>query len=308
MNMWTKALTVGVTGSLGLSVSAQTTFITDDFEVDSSANYTILDDGNAPSGDGVADSTSAFAFDYVAAGIPLAPNSTAGDVGGLRFTANDTSGDGGAASTAEEDHITAFHNTAVTSPTFTLTVDVYMGVESGSGSTEYGHIGVASDASDFNSIFTPIAGPGHYLAFTGEGGSASDWRHSTPSTPAVPTGDATYLDPANTTNGTGALYQSLFPNAKPNVLAGSPGNEWMTVEIVSDSVNLTYSINGTPIIRTPVELTDGNLASLGYADVFDSVGPHFVVYDNLTVTDVPEPATAALLGLGGLAMLRRRSA
>ncbi|MEM1445356.1 MAG: PEP-CTERM sorting domain-containing protein [Planctomycetota bacterium] len=30
--------------------------------------------------------------------------------------------------------------------------------------------------------------------------------------------------------------------------------------------------------------------------------------DNLFVTNVPEPATAALLGLGGLAMLRRRSA
>lgn len=30
--------------------------------------------------------------------------------------------------------------------------------------------------------------------------------------------------------------------------------------------------------------------------------------DNLIVTNVPEPATAALLGLGGLAMLRRRSA
>ncbi|MEM1097739.1 MAG: PEP-CTERM sorting domain-containing protein, partial [Planctomycetota bacterium] len=29
--------------------------------------------------------------------------------------------------------------------------------------------------------------------------------------------------------------------------------------------------------------------------------------DNLFVTNVPEPATAALLGLGGLAMLRRRS-
>jgi hypothetical protein len=30
--------------------------------------------------------------------------------------------------------------------------------------------------------------------------------------------------------------------------------------------------------------------------------------DNVTVTDVPEPATLALLGLGGALLLRRRTA
>ncbi|MEM1445633.1 MAG: PEP-CTERM sorting domain-containing protein [Planctomycetota bacterium] len=297
--MWKKALTCSVVGSFGLSATAAT-LISDDFEVDSSANYTLVDEATGASGDGTPDSTSAFAFDYIAAGIPLAPNSTAGDTGGLRFAANETGSDAGAA-----DHITAFHNTAVTSPFFTLTVDVYMDVESAGGSTEFAHVGVAGSTSDFLSIFTPVVFNGHTLAFTGDGGSASDYRHSDPDE-IFNTGDPTYLDPANSTNGTGALYQGLFPTGSP--AAGSPGNLWTTLEVVNNGSTLTYSFDGTPIITTDFDGSGGDLIALGYADVFSSVGPHAVIFDNLTVTDVPEPATAALLGLGGLAMLRRRSA
>ncbi|MEM7575947.1 MAG: PEP-CTERM sorting domain-containing protein [Planctomycetota bacterium] len=287
-----------IAGSLGLAASAQ--IISDDFETDTSANYTLVDEANAASGDGTPDSTSAFAFDYIAAGIPLAPNSAPGDTGGLRFAANETGDDAGA-----PDHITAFHNTPVTSQFFTLTVDVYMDVEAASGSTEFTHVGVAGSTADFLSIFTPVVTNGHTLAFTGDGGSASDYRHSD-ADQIFNTGDATYLDPANSTNGTGDLYQALFPNGSP--AAGSPGNLWTTLEIVNDGSALTYSLDGTPIIRTSFNGTDGDLVSLGYADVFNSVGPHAVIFDNLTVTDVPEPATAALLGLGALAMLRRRGA
>ncbi len=293
-------LTVAAALAAGVSAQGQ---ISDNFEVDSSANYTIVDESNAASGDGTPDSTAAFAFDYVSAGIPLAPNSSAGDVGGLRLAVNETANDAGAA-----DHIAAFNNTAIVSPYFTLSVDIYMGVEAGAGgSTEMAHIGVAGNTSDFLSIFTPIVDNGHFMSMTGEGGSSSDYRHSEPGSPAVPSGNADYLNSDNTTNATGDTYQALFPSP-PYDFAGSPGNSWTTLTIVNNGNSLTYSLDGTPIIRTSFDGSAGDLVSLGYTDPFSSVGPHFVIYDNLTVTDVPEPATAALLGLGGLAMLRRRSA
>ncbi len=290
------AITVGALVSAPASAAV---VISDDFEVDTSANYTVLDESNAASGDGTPDGGATFNFDYIAAGIPLAPNSTGGDTSGLKMVANETANDAGAA-----DHVTAFHNIALTG-NMTLQVDIFMGVDLGaSGSTEFAHIGVGSDASDFNSIFTPIAGVGHFMSMTGEGGSSSDYRHFVNGTP-VNSGDSSYLNADNTTNATAQLYQDLFPSP-PSDVAGSPTNIWTTMTIEVNPLHVRYFLDGVEIIRTPNVGSADGFVSLGYNDPFSSVGPHFVVYDNLIVTDVPEPASLALLGLGGLAMLRRK--
>lgn len=286
--------------------AASASLLTDTFEVDSSANYTVKTDANSPAGDGSADSTSQFAFDYIGAGIPLAPNSAPGTRGGLRFTVNASEEGADGPSATEEDHITAYNNVAISSPFYTLSVDMYMGVQTTQpGTTELAHIGVAGNTTNFNSIFTPIAGSGHFVSITGEGGSASDYRHYNPSLTAVPTGNASYLNSTNTTNNTGDTYQTLFP-VPPFQFAGAPGNSWVTVSIEVNPATVTYLINGTPIIRTATEVSAG-LVSLGYVDPFDSVGPHFVIYDNLRVV-VPEPSSLCLgaLFMVGLVGLRNR--
>ncbi|MAT69870.1 MAG: hypothetical protein CMJ58_10135 [Planctomycetaceae bacterium] len=299
-----RSLAALAAGALFAASAQAQVLISDDFESDSSASYTIVDDSNAASGDGEADSTVTFNFDYSALGIAAAPNSSGG-TSGLYLTVNNTSSDNGGDGALQEDHVTVFNNLNITAPVYTLSVDMYMGVEAGqSGSTEFAHIGVAGSTADFLSIFTPIVANGHFISITGEGGSSSDYRHATPGTPAVNSGDPSYLNSTNTTNATGDVYQALFP--APADFPGSPGNLWTTLTIDVTPYNVTYSLDGTPIIRTPVEENEG-LVGLGYTDPFDSVGPHFVIYDNLTVTEVPEPATVVLsvLGLAGVAALRR---
>lgn len=285
--------------ALVLAVSAQSALaqITDDFEVDSSASYTVVDDGNGASGDGTPDGNIIFGFDYSALSVPPAPNSAPGTSSGLVMTVNDTDQDAGPA-----DHITAFNNTAMTG-SYRLDVDIYMGIDSEEGTTEFAHVGVAGATTDFTSIFTPVVDNGHFMSMTGEGGSGSDYRHSAPSNPAIASGDASYFNTGGSTNAATPFFEGLLPSPEFE-FAGSPGNSWIEFSItVADRV--TYWINGTPIIGTPTIESDG-LISLGYTDPFSSVGGQFIVYDNLSVTAIPEPTSAVLVLAGLVAAARRR--
>ena len=274
--------------------------IDDDFEVDTSGDYTVADDGTP-------DGTVTFNFDYIAAGIPLAPRSDPNDRSGLRFTANDTAG--------ASDSFTAYHNTALGSGPYRLVVDMYINVGATSGTTEYGTFGLAaSDPNIPNTIFLPISGSGTFLSVTGEGGSASDYRYFVDGTTTVPAADPSYI--AGGTNGTLPFYQALYPSP-PYDFAGSPGNAWATVEvIVAANGRVIYKMDGTKIIDTNLSpgvsaLTDASgLAALGYHDVFSSVatpaGSNFGVFDNLKVFNTPEPTSLLMAGFGTLGLLIRR--
>lgn len=282
--------TLAVLAIAGLA-GAHAALIADDFDTDTSANYTVVDDGTP-------DGTAIFAYDYSAAGIPSAPNSVGGTTSGLRFTANDSAG--------ASDAITAFHTTTV-GGSYRLSVDIWMNVSGTGGTTEHFHVGVGGDGATFNSLFSPISGSGHFLAVTGEGGSASDFRHYTPGVTSVPSGDASYLNDLMTTNATGDTYQAIFAGGD---FPGSPGNRWTTLTIdVFDGGDVIYAFDGTPIIRTLNETVSGQV-SLGHADLFSSVAnpfqSQFVVYDNLSVEVIPEPSAGVLALLGAALALRRR--
>ncbi len=265
---------------LATSASAQV-FISDNFETDSSADYIIVDDGSP-------DGTQEFAFDYIAAGLPLAPNSAPGDTGGLKLTANDTAGAG--------DAWTLFHTNPVAADFYVLTVDVWMNFTSGSGTTEFSQVGVGGDGVTYNSVFSPISGSGAFIAFTGDGGSSSDfrWFRAVPNTPmgetantTLPNSHPSYL--GHGSNGSGSFFQSLFPSP-PSTIAGSPGNIWTTVRIEVDNLGgqISFYFDDQLTFQGDFANDFNGFASLSIADVFSSVSTanNFTLYDNFRV-EVP---------------------
>ncbi len=288
---------------LASTATAQSVFINDNFEADTSADYIIVDDGSA-------DGTQTFAYDYVAAGIPLAPNSVAGDTGGLKLTANDTAG--------ASDAWTLFHTTPIDADFYVLSVDVWMNFASGAGTTEFAEVGVGGDSVTYNSVFLPIEGSGAFIAFTGDGGSSSDfrWFRAVPNTPAgetdnttLPNSHPSYL--GHGSNGSGSFFQSLFP-APPSTVAGSPGNIWTTVRIEVDNLNGQISFYFDDVLTFQGDFANdfNGFASLSVADVFSSVSTanNFTLYDNFRV-EVPTSTigtnycTANANSTGGFGMM-----
>jgi len=302
--------------------AASASLIMDNFEGSSASNYTVVDDGT-PNG------TFDFAFDYVAAGIPLAPRSSPGDTRGLRFTANNsTTGNPPAV-----DALTAFHNTNVSGP-YRMLVDVYMAYGVLTASTEHAHVGVGGNGTTFNSVFTPVSGSGAFIAFTGDGGSGSDYRwfraaansfaDDPATTPAIPSTTLANSHPSylgRGSNNLGTFFSDLFPRRpgtgpdglNPLDIVGSPGNRWTTVGITVDSGIISFDFDGIETFRGGYIGDFNGLVSLGLADTFTSVdgGTVFTLFDNLSVTAVPEPSTFALLvpvAAGAWVVRRRRLA
>ncbi|MEM1450284.1 MAG: hypothetical protein AAF726_21570 [Planctomycetota bacterium] len=269
------------TGALATSAATAQTLITDNFEADSSADYTLVDDG-APDG------AQAWAFNYTNLGIPPAPRSGAGETNGVLFTANDTM--------AVADHWTAFHNTAVTADSYRITVDVWMNFVGASGTTEYAHIGAGGDGATFNSVFTPISGSGAFLAFTGDGGSSSSdyrWFRDAANTPAgdsdsttLPNSHPSYL--GHGSRNTDQFFMDLFP-APPSTIVGSPSNIWTTVEVEVDNLNgvISFRFDGVLTYQGGFDGRLDGLVSIGLCDVFSSVSlpQNFTIYDNLLVEE-----------------------
>ncbi len=266
---------------------SQTVLLSDDFEVDSSADYTVVDDGSI---DGVDD----FAFNYMAAGLPLAPRSDLGDFFGLKMTAN--------TSAAAGDSRTIFHNTPIVEDRYRVTVDLWMNFTGSAGTTEFAHMGVGGDGMTYNRVFSPISGSGAFLSVTGDGGSGSDfrWFRDSANTPAdesdsttLPNSHPSYL--GHGSNNTGTFFQALYPSP-PSTIAGAPGNIWTTAEIEVDNTCgvIAFYLDSALVFRGKFAGDLNGQVSLTLADVFSSVGiaDSFTVYDNLLVETIPSVGTA----------------
>ncbi|MFN3963039.1 MAG: PEP-CTERM sorting domain-containing protein [Fimbriimonadaceae bacterium] len=189
----------------------------------------------------------------------------------------------------------------------TVSFDMWMNVPSTlTNTTEQALFGINTDGVGTNtrtgSTQTGADGVWYHMANEGGYGNTSTTPNS-----------RDFVGYVNNTVPTGARFDngeepflSLFPSGP---LAGAPGNSWVRVEIEEIAGNVELRFNGTTITNFVNTSAADGFVFLGYQDPFSSslgATSLFVVYDNLTVTAVPEPASMIALGAGLLALARRR--
>jgi len=284
----------------------------EDFEVDPSANWTV---NNGPS-----DEAHDFFFDYSSIGIPPAPSGAG--TRGMKLQANLANG--------------IFSGMSV-SPTgrnfagnYVVTFDLWSNFNGpfpagGSGSTNLSTYGVGTSGT---SAQWPGVADSVWFGNTGDGGSSADWRAYSPAALAgYPDADAVYAAGAHAgnRNNTDPYYSSfggvtapagqlgLYPQQTGATAVGAGGMVWHQVSIDITNGLVTWKVDGLPMAAVDTSgmtLGGGNIF-FGHSDInaTSSTDPFdnallFTLVDNIEV--IPEPGTAALLVLGGLAVVRWR--
>lgn len=254
-----------------------------------------------------------FGFDYAKFGIPAAPNGTG--TTGLRMAANIANGAAAAISASPD---------VTMSGQYQIAVDFWLNFNTSGGTTEFIGAFTGFDGS------APLSGAG----FLGDsdGDSGSDYRlYKNGEMLAIDSGQ--YAIPS--LNNVDPVLQAQFPGQPvpaaqgdanvfdpTNVIVtaqdGSLGFAWhrLMVDVDSDAKTASFFINdfkiGTVDGNVDPTLETGGAFALTFADLFSSVSTKpefsFGVFDNLSVTQVPEPnglvlGCFAVLGLLGL---RRR--
>jgi hypothetical protein len=314
--------------------SAQVVY-NDDFNADSSANYNVFITAGSggPSGDAT------FAYNYGAApgsgglSIPAAPHSADGSTVGLRLRTDNLRSSAGTVVGATA---IATKGLSLTTP-YRVSVDVwsdYIGGTSLSASGANGSTGVAVGiGSSGNSLQYIAANDGFLVEGFGDngGGANQAYRlynnntHPNPTTAnywaaGTSSSSATYTDP---------YYTSIFPSVSApagqtafspstqggSTAAGTLGFAWHVWTVTYDGQNITWAIDGVTITTSPASAVTfaGSQISLGNDDTGLSGSStannqlfNAEIFDNFTVTLIPEPGMLSLLGLGALALFGRR--
>jgi hypothetical protein len=121
-----------------------------------------------------------------------------------------------------------------------------------------------------------------------------DWYVDT----SLGVGGGTFLQLGTFVNTGTGTYQQDFPDVGKDVELG--GTELASGQVFSGTVSETFAAKGFNIADNE------SFYRIGFIVNSNGTGGPIVHFDNITITPVPEPASAALLGLGGLAMLARR--
>lgn len=263
----------------------------DDFDVDSTTAWTTV---AKDAGD-----TATFHFNYSTRSIPAAPNSIGGTTRGLMMEANTIAG------LADASGVSAYPIGQSFAGDFKLTWDMYISWDSG-GSTEHACTGINHSGTRLNAS-ADVGGDtdGVYFAAASDGdvgtgstsldGSIKDYNAYWGNSGADPSRRA-----LSQWDNSQSLFSGLFPSVSGDPIgtsvAGSPGRQWVTGEIVQLDGVVTWRLDGE-VISQEVNgsgFESGNIM-LGLFDHFsgqNTTGNSFVIYDNVRVS-VPLDGGAA---------------
>lgn len=304
---WVLALAVagGLLATTGTSL-AQTQVYSEDFDVDSTANWTV---NTTAGGDNRAD----LYFDYSTVGIPPAPHTTGGTTRGLKLQANLTP-----ASQVFPSGVSVSPNGFSITENFEMHWDMWINYNGplnggGSGSTQVAGGGYGTAGTSVN-----VAGSGIdaiIIGATGDGGSGADYRVYSPGKatsyqdgqyvlgggwfdagytdfrPGNPTSGFVYAGNAGSRNNTAGnptgYYQTnfpggvtapaaqlaLYPQQTGSTAAGAVGMKWRDVSIRKVANTITYRIDG--VLIATIDAVDavtntippGSIAPLGGANI-----------------------------------------
>lgn len=294
-----------------VSVTTQAVLFSDDFDVDSSANWNIISSSS--------DTSAIFAFDYSTIGVSASPNG-GGTTLGLRLAANMDD-------PASVEAITVSPVGQNFTGSYQVKFDLWVNANGpfpggGAGSTEFFAAGIGYDDVTLNMGGT--SGSGGWFAATGEGGSSRDYRAYKNSGEQFPESGQFFAVSGNASDPYYAAFggidvaaavpaqTALYPNQTGVTSIGSAGFAWHEVVITVNGSTVLWEIDGLSIIELDPSIgssfsLEGNI-SIGYMDLFSSVSDNpyvsFGLVDNLVV--IPEPATLGLLLIGGMAVLGRK--
>ena len=307
VSQWARLL-VAAFFTFSLNGFAQVLF-EDNFNTDTSANWTVLSGTNADENDAAYDAalgdfTVDFAFDYSTRGIPPAPNNGDNSTRGVKISVNNNDNTAG----SEGMGVNLFPAKQNFSGNYALRVDMWINYNGpaggGTGSTEHAIFGMNQSGEQVGWSTVPT-GDGVWFGVDGEGGSSSDYYCFE----ADDTGTVSDLPPDLTgligKNNTHPVYQFLFP-APAFETQGAPGKNWVSVEIRQKDDVLSWVMNGMVIASRPVSdeffgvRTEGTVM-LGYMDLFNSIAnpkeDNFVVYDNIRVVNLDKDPGIPLLSV-----------
>jgi len=276
------------------NTAPETVLFSDNFNTDSSANWTLY--ATDPS-----DYTAQFAYDYSSQSIPPAPHSS-GDTHGLFLTVNKDATGAAAA-------VNLYPIGQNFSGNFALRFDMFLSVQvPNSVSTEYVLLGIDHSGTRTNWFRNspggvPAGWNFDWLFYCIEADGAGLGDYSIFSSPFTNNGPTT-LSTKSATN-----FNAVF-KVPPNAVLGVPGNDtslasptpiWADVELSQIGKIVTLRINNTTILSysNTTAYTSGNIM-VGYDDAYDSIGltTSYVVIDNVRVVSLSGLRITSIVNLG----------